>query len=98
MPKVKSKTKDHFDKVNDAKVKCKLCQKILSVTGGETSNMLSHLTRMHPKINQDTTNKTVPNNPHLVSSSTSVTLKQSTLQVNKYSKKNLMKFVSGAKH
>lgn len=49
MPKVKtSKTKDHFDKVDDSSVKCKLCSKILK-TGGGTSNMLSHLSRLHPQ-------------------------------------------------
>ncbi|CAH0405988.1 unnamed protein product [Chilo suppressalis] len=51
---------------------------------------------MHPQINQDTTNKAVSINPHPVShsmpsSSTTVTLKQSTLQVNTFSKKNVVK-------
>lgn len=47
-----SKTKDHFDKVDEQSVKCKLCNKVLK-TGGGTSNMLSHLTRKHPQANKE---------------------------------------------
>lgn len=55
MPKVKkSLTKDHFDKVDEKLVKCKVCGKILK-TGGGTSNMLSHLTRKHPQAILETT-------------------------------------------
>lgn len=51
MPKVQSKTKGHFEKVDgdNEKVKCKLCSAVLS-TGGGTSNMLSHLKRKHSNI------------------------------------------------
>lgn len=51
MPKVQSKTKGHFEKVDggEKKVQCKLCSAVLS-TGGGTSNMLSHLKRKHSDI------------------------------------------------
>lgn len=51
MPKVQSKTRGHFDKVDESgtKVRCKICSVVLT-TGGGTSNMLSHLKRKHSDI------------------------------------------------
>nr|XP_026500058.1 zinc finger BED domain-containing protein 4-like [Vanessa tameamea] len=60
MPKVQSKTRGQFDKVDESgtKVRCKLCSAVLT-TGGGTSNMLSHLKRKHSEIVSTQTNSSI---------------------------------------
>lgn len=55
MPNVQSKTKNHFEKVDEhgKKVQCKLCNAVLT-TGGGTSNMLSYLKRKQSDIMRQT--------------------------------------------
>lgn len=50
MPKVKGKsiTRNHFEKIDNDRAKCKLCAKVIKVGGG-TSNMLAHIKRNHPQ-------------------------------------------------
>ena len=41
---------EHFEKLSLTKVKCKLCLKELSVSGGVTSSMHGHLRSKHPSV------------------------------------------------
>jgi len=48
--KNKSDIWSHFEKLSSTKVKCKLCSKELSVSGGVTSSMHGHMRSKHPSV------------------------------------------------
>lgn len=43
----KSEAWKHFEKVDDNKVRCKLCKDELKYSGGSTSGMMNHLRSQH---------------------------------------------------
>jgi len=48
--KNKSDIWSHFEKLSSTKVKCKLCSKELSISGGVTSSMHGHMRSKHPSV------------------------------------------------